>query len=149
MQAIGPFICHVTVRYDANLGRLRIWGLGVRLLSGAPQFQRFMNGHGESVFLRASCTITEFFEGHLADRSRHTVIRTVEGYDTAQTGVALAPFILRTDGRGLGRQGRIAESYGAPIEYLVSECPDGLNPRSRCRDPHRSGSETAQTIPGA
>jgi monoamine oxidase len=47
----------------------------------------------------------------------------VEGYDAADPRGA-STFLLRDEwmGRGLGQQGRIAEGYGALIDYLVSEC---------------------------
>src|SRR5215472_14789013 len=47
---------------------------------------------------------------------------------------------------GLGRRGRIAEGYGTSRVSRIRMPRRWLHPRSRCRDPHRSGSEAAQTI---
>jgi monoamine oxidase len=71
--------------------------------------------------------VAEFLETRFADRSygelRRAITGMVEGYDAADPRRA-STFALRDEwmGRGSGQQGRIAEGYGALIEYLVSEC---------------------------
>jgi monoamine oxidase len=54
---------------------------------------------------------------------RRSITRTVEGYDAADPRRA-STLAVREEwmGRGLGQQGRIAEGYGALIEFLASEC---------------------------
>jgi monoamine oxidase len=77
--------------------------------------------------LKADLSVAEFLETYFADRRyselRRAVTRMVEGYDAANPRRA-STLALRDEwiGRGLGQQGRIAEGYGALIEYLVSEC---------------------------
>jgi monoamine oxidase len=77
--------------------------------------------------MKTDLTVAEFLETHFADRRyselRRAVTRMVEGYDAADPRRA-STLALRDEwmGRGLGQQGRIAEGYGALIEYLVSEC---------------------------
>jgi monoamine oxidase len=77
--------------------------------------------------VKADLPIAEFLETHFADRQygelRRTVTRMVEGYDAADPRRA-STFALRDEwmGRGEGQQGRIAEGYGALIDYLISEC---------------------------
>src|SRR5215471_15385904 len=77
--------------------------------------------------LKADLPVAEFLERHFADPQfselRQTIKRMVEGYDAADTRKA-STFALRDEwmGRGLGRQGRIAEGYGALIGFLESEC---------------------------
>jgi monoamine oxidase len=77
--------------------------------------------------LKTDLTVDEFLEAHFADRRysklRRSVTRMVEGYDAADPRRA-STLALRDEwmGRGLGQQGRIADGYGALIEYLVSEC---------------------------
>ncbi len=76
--------------------------------------------------LKTDLTVAEFLETHFADRRygelRRAVTRMVEGYDAADPRRA-STLALRDEwmGRGLGQQGRIAEGYGALIEYLISE----------------------------
>jgi monoamine oxidase len=77
--------------------------------------------------LKTDLPIAEFLKNHFADRRydelRRAVTRMVKGYDAADPRRA-STIALRDEwmGRELGRQGRIAEGYGALIEYLVSEC---------------------------
>ncbi|MGO8921191.1 MAG: flavin monoamine oxidase family protein, partial [Stellaceae bacterium] len=77
--------------------------------------------------LKTDLPIAEFLETHFAGRHyselRRSVTRMVEGYDAADPRRA-STFALRDEwmGRGLGQQGRIAEGYGALIEFLASEC---------------------------
>ena len=77
--------------------------------------------------LRVDLPMAEFLEAHFAGRQyaelRRAVTRTVEGYDAADPHRA-STIALRDEwmGRDQGRHGRIAEGYGALIEYLASEC---------------------------
>jgi monoamine oxidase len=71
--------------------------------------------------------IAEFLETHFADRRyeqlRRAITRTVEGYDAADprraSTLALRDEWLARDG---GQHGRIAEGYGALVDYLVTDC---------------------------
>ena len=71
--------------------------------------------------------IAEFLERHFAerqyDRLRRSITRTVEGYDAADPG-RFSTLAFRDEwlGREEGEHGRIAEGYGALVEYLASEC---------------------------
>lgn len=77
--------------------------------------------------VKADLPIAEFLETCFGDRQygelRRTVTRMVEGYDAADPRRA-STFALRDEwmARGEGQQGRIAEGYGALIDYLISEC---------------------------
>ena len=89
-----------------------------------PHADRFYQALRE---LKADLPIAEFpetdFAGPRYNELRRSITRTVEGYDTADPHRASA-FALREEwmGREQGRHGRIAEGYGALIEYLVSQC---------------------------
>jgi len=54
---------------------------------------------------------------------RSSIVRMVEGFDAADPSRA-STFALRDEwmSSGLGRQGRIAEGYGAIIAFLLAEC---------------------------
>jgi monoamine oxidase len=77
--------------------------------------------------VKADLPIADFLEMHFADRQydalRRSIIRTVEGYDAADPRRA-STFAIRDEWmvRDDGEHGRIAEGYGALIEYLVAEC---------------------------
>jgi len=77
--------------------------------------------------VKADLPIAEFLETHFAGRQydelRRTITRMVEGYDAADPRRA-STFAIRDEwmARGEGQQGRVAEGYGALVEYLVSEC---------------------------
>ena len=83
---------------------------------------------------------------------RSSILRMVEGFDAADPSRA-STFALRDEwmSSGLGRQGRIAEGYGALIAFLLAECrrhgaaihlgkvvtaidTDGQGVVTRCRD---------------
>ena len=89
-----------------------------------PHMARFY--HALST-VHADLPIAEFLETHFDepkyDRLRRAVTRTVEGYDAADPRRA-STLALRDEwlARDDGEHGRIAESYGALIEYLASEC---------------------------
>jgi monoamine oxidase len=117
---------------EARLSLSPIEGTRWRVRSGAftrdeappPHVGRL---HQALTELKTDLTVAEFLETHFADRRyselRRAVTRMVEGYDAADPRRA-STLSFRDEwmGRGLGQQGRIAEGYGALIEYLVSEC---------------------------
>jgi monoamine oxidase len=71
--------------------------------------------------------IAEFLERHFADRRydelRRSITRTVEGYDAADPRRA-STLALREEwlARDDGEHGRLAQGYGALVEYLAAEC---------------------------
>jgi monoamine oxidase len=83
--------------------------------------------HQALMELKTDLPIAEFLETHFAGRQyaelRRAITRMVEGYDAADPRRA-STFALRDEwmDEGLDQQGRIAEGYGALIEFLVSEC---------------------------
>ena len=89
-----------------------------------PHADRFYQALRE---VKADLPIAEFLETHFADRRydelRRWITRTVEGYDAADPRRA-STLALRDEwmGRDEGEHGRIAEGYGALVEYLASEC---------------------------
>src|SRR5712671_7431735 len=106
----------------------RRWSVRTGALSPAdpslPDTTRFYQALSE---VKADLPIAEFLETHFADRRydkmRRSVTRTVEGYDAADPGRART-LALRDEwmARDDGEHGRIAEGYGALIDYLASEC---------------------------
>jgi monoamine oxidase len=89
-----------------------------------PHAHRFYQALRE---VKADLPIAEFLETHFADRRydalRRSITRTVEGYDAADPS-RFSTVALRDEwlGRDEGQHGRVAEGYGALVEYLVSEC---------------------------
>ena len=89
-----------------------------------PHADRFYQALRE---LKADLPIAEFpetdFAGPRYNELRRSITRTVEDYDAADPHRA-STLSLREEwmGREQGRHGRIAEGYGALIEYLVSQC---------------------------
>jgi monoamine oxidase len=71
--------------------------------------------------------IAEFLETHFPERQyeplRRAIVRTVEGYDAADPRRA-STLALRDEwlARDDGEHGRIAQGYGALIDYLEAEC---------------------------
>jgi monoamine oxidase len=92
--------------------------------SSLPYAGRFYQALSE---VEADLPIAEFLATHFADRQydelRRSITRTVEGYDAADPRRA-STLALRGEwmGRDDGQNGRIAQGYGALVEYLVSEC---------------------------
>jgi monoamine oxidase len=92
--------------------------------SPPPQAGRL---HQALMEVKTDLPIAEFLETRFAGRQyvelRQAITRMVEGYDAADPSRA-STLALRDEwmGRGLGQQGRIAEGYGALIEFLASEC---------------------------
>ena len=87
----------------------------------AAEFRRAL------IALKNDLPVAEFLARHFADpryaELRRSITRMVEGYDAADPSRA-STFALRDEwmGRGLGRQGRIVEGYGALIAFLLAEC---------------------------
>ncbi len=87
----------------------------------AAEFRRVL------IALKNDLPVAEFLARHFADpryaELRRSITRMVEGYDAADPSRA-STFALREEwmGRGLGRQGRIVEGYGALIAFLLAEC---------------------------
>lgn len=77
--------------------------------------------------VEADLPIADFLERHFAgrryDELRHSVTRTVEGYDAADPR-RFSTLALREEwlARDDGEHGRVAGGYGALIAYLASEC---------------------------
>ena len=77
--------------------------------------------------LKADLPIAEFlgtyFPGPKHAAMRRSITRMVEGYDAADPARA-STFALRDEwmGEGLEQQGRIAEGYGALIDFLAAQC---------------------------
>jgi len=92
--------------------------------SSLPQADRFYQALRA---VKADLPIAEFLERHFAerqyDRLRRSITRTVEGYDAADPR-RFSTVALRDEwmGRDEGQHGRIAEGYGALVEYLEAEC---------------------------
>src|SRR6516225_11584741 len=92
--------------------------------SSTPHMGRFYQVLAE---VKDDLPIAEFLETHFADRRyeglRRSITRTVEGYDAADprlaSTLALRDEWMAPDDR---EHGRLAEGYGALIEYLSSEC---------------------------
>src|SRR5713101_3403322 len=77
--------------------------------------------------VKADLPIAEFLETHFADRQydqlRRSVTRTIEGYDAADPRrFSTVAFRDEWFGREEGEHGRIAQGYGALVDYLESEC---------------------------
>jgi monoamine oxidase len=87
----------------------------------ADQFYRALRA------VKDDLPIADFLEMHFADRQyerlRQAITRTVEGYDAADPRRA-STLALREEwmAEDEGQHGRLAEGYGALIEYLKSEC---------------------------
>src|SRR6202035_2020707 len=77
--------------------------------------------------LKDDLTVAEFLRRHFAgpeyNRLRHSIERMVEGYDAADPERA-STLALRDEWMDGGRstQARIAEGYGALIDFLTAEC---------------------------
>src|SRR6202049_5294241 len=90
--------------------------------SSLPHADRFSRAL-EAV--KADLPIAEFLETHFAGRQydelRRSITRTVEGFDAADPWRA-STLALRDEwmARDDGQHGRIAQGYGALIEYLRS-----------------------------
>ena len=92
--------------------------------SSVPHADRFYQALSK---VKADLPIADFLETHFADRRydrlRRAITRTVEGYDAADPHRA-STLALRDEwtARDEGQHGRIAEGYGALVEYLETEC---------------------------
>jgi monoamine oxidase len=109
---------HAGRRWSARGGALRPDGFSM------PYAERFSRALCE---LKADLPIAEFLEEHFAgrhyDELRRRITRMVEGYDAADPRRA-STFAIRDEwlARDEGEHGRIAEGYGALVEFLAGEC---------------------------
>jgi monoamine oxidase len=92
--------------------------------SSPPDMDRFYQALST---VKADLPIAEFLAANFADRRydqlRRSITRTVEGYDAADPRCA-STLALRDEwmARDEGQHGRVAEGYGALIEYLAADC---------------------------
>jgi len=92
--------------------------------SSLPHEGRFYRALAE---VKVDLPIAEFLETNFADQRydelRRSITRTVEGYDAADPRLA-STLALRDEWMAPddGEHGRLAEGYGALVEYLSSEC---------------------------
>ena len=92
--------------------------------SPVPHTGRFYQALRE---VKVDLPIADFLEtrfpGRQYDALRRSITRTVEGYDAADPRRA-STFAIRDEWmvREEGEHGRIAQGYGALVEYLCSEC---------------------------
>jgi monoamine oxidase len=97
--------------------------------SDEPRYPHGDIFHHALMELRTDLPIAEFLETRFAGRRyfelRRGITRMVEGYDAADPRHA-STFALRDewmgDGQDRHQQGRIAQGYGALIDFLASEC---------------------------
>ena len=104
------------------------WSTRARALSpdtsSVPHAGQFYQALRE---VKVDLPIADFLTTHFADRQydelRRSITRTVEGYDAADPRLA-STFAIRDEWmvRDEGEHGRIAQGYGALVEYLLSEC---------------------------
>src|SRR5712691_9940894 len=92
--------------------------------SSLPHADRFYQALSA---VTADLPIAEFLERHFADRQydqlRRSISRTVEGYDAADPRrFSTVAFRDEWFGREEGEHGRIAQGYGALVDYLESAC---------------------------
>src|SRR5713101_3166192 len=92
--------------------------------SSLPHADRFYQALSA---VKADLPIAEFLERHFAERRydqlRRSVTRTIEGYDAADPRrFSTVAFRDEWFGREEGEHGRIAQGYGALVDYLESEC---------------------------
>jgi monoamine oxidase len=98
-----------------------VLSLNERATPHADEFRRAL------IALKHDLPVAEFLARHFGDPRyadlRYSITRMVEGYDAANPSRA-STFALREEwmGRGLGRQGRIAEGYGPLIAFLLGDC---------------------------
>ena len=89
-----------------------------------PHAGRFYQALREVKVGSADCRLPGTnFSGRQYDALRRSITRTVEGYDAADPRRA-STFAIRDEWmvREEGEHGRIAQGYGALVEYLLAEC---------------------------
>jgi monoamine oxidase len=117
---------------EANLSLLRRAGTRWSARSGAlrqdePSFPHAARFYKALTEVKADLPIAEFlqtqFAGRQYDELRRSVTRTVEGYDAADPW-RFSTLALRDEwmARDDDEHGRVAEGYGALVDYLASEC---------------------------
>jgi monoamine oxidase len=119
---------------EARLSLLTIQGTPQRLDSGKLSREESGDLHEAQLrkalqTLKDDMSVAEFLGRHFAgpeyDQLRHSIERTVEGYDAADPARA-SIMALRDEWMDGGRstQARIAGGYGALIDFLSAECRD-------------------------
>jgi monoamine oxidase len=120
------------VMRDAGLSRRRRGGSRWSKRSGKLLPDDWSMPHAREFYqaltaVEADLPVAQFLDAHFADPTydelRRSVTRTVEGYDAADpqrmsTLALREEWMARDDGEG----GRIAEGYGALIDYLAADC---------------------------
>lgn len=119
MRAAGlSLLPRAGTRWSARSGQLR---------PDEPSFPHADRFYRALAELNSDLPVAEFLETRFAgqqyDALRHSVTRTVEGYDAADPH-RFSTLALRDEwtARDDGEHGRIAGGYGALIDYLASEC---------------------------
>jgi monoamine oxidase len=117
---------------EAGLSLLPIQGRRWNVEDGALSREEALSLHAERLQqalagLKADLTVADFLDRYFAgpefDRMRRAIERMVEGYDAADPARA-SIFALRDEwmSAGTGKQVRVAEGYGAMIQFLAAEC---------------------------
>jgi len=117
---------------EARLSLSRLGGRSWNAEGGMLSRDDAPNSHAAALHralmdLQTDLPIAQFLARYFADPQyrelRDDITRMVEGYDAADPARA-STFALRDEwlGRGLHGQGRLAEGYGALIEFLAAEC---------------------------
>ena len=97
-----------------------------RLTADRPSFDHGDELHEALAALTADQPIADFLAAHFAaheyEAMRRSITRMVEGYDAADPARA-STFALRDEwmGEGIDEQHRIADGYGAMIDYLAGD----------------------------
>jgi monoamine oxidase len=106
----------------------RRWSTGTgALLPDEPSVAHWDTFYQALAAVTVDLPIADFLDTHFGDpkydRLRRAVTRTVEGYDAADPRRA-STLAIRDEwtARDEGQQGRLAEGFGALIQYLESEC---------------------------
>jgi monoamine oxidase len=120
------------VMRDGGLSRRRRGGSRWSKRSGKLLPDDWSMPHAQAFYqaltaVKDDLPVAQFLDAHFADPTyeelRRSVTRTVEGYDAADpqrmsTLALREEWMARDDGEG----GRIAEGYGALIDYLAADC---------------------------
>lgn len=117
---------------EAGLSLVPMGGTNWRADNGVLSRDERATPHGREfrqalIALTDDLPVAEFLAQQFGDPQfadlRRSITRMVEGYDAADPNRA-STFALREEwmARGVSQQGRIAEGYGAVIEFLAAEC---------------------------
>jgi monoamine oxidase len=117
---------------EAGLSLLPVGGARWNGVNGALSRDAQPDSQSERLYqvladLQSDMSVADFLQQHFAapayDRLRHSILRMVEGYDAADPDRA-SVLALRDEWMNSERsqQARIAEGYGALIDFLATEC---------------------------